>query len=137
MASRLELDLPDAERVFRRLLSDALSACLEKHDIQRIQLARDLSASSRQPVSLAMLNAFASQSNTTARFPAFLVPSLCAVLKDDRLQRYLMGPRLLSLVEYAERELAGFRDQREREVLRDELLKCSSTDAVRKNGSKP
>ncbi len=69
-----------------------------------------------------MLNAFAAQSNETARFPAALIIPLCDITGDDRLQRFVMGPRLRKLVEFAERELAGFRGQREKDALRDELL---------------
>ncbi len=108
----------DLDAAIRELLSDVFTAFNEK----RPQLAVELSDRARRRISTSMLNAFAAQSNETARFPAALVLPLCEITGDDRLQRLVMGPRLRKMVEFAERELAGFRSQREREALRDELL---------------
>lgn len=120
MGDRIELSGPgDEERTIRRLLSDIFSDFEEK----RVQLAASLSARAGRRISCSMLNAFATQSNETARFPAALIIPLCEITGDDRLQRFVMGPRLRALLEFAERELSGIRDLREREVLRDTLLR--------------
>src|SRR6266853_1887820 len=104
-----EDDRPSPEDVrFRDLLSEVLSLS------DRKSLSSQLSVRSARRVSLAMLNAYATRSNNSAKFPAFLIPLLCDLLNDDRLQRFLMGPRLRKLVEFAERELAASKDERER-----------------------
>jgi hypothetical protein len=108
----------DSDATLRRLLSDILTEGSEK----RNEIAEKLSARAGRRISCSMLNAFAAPSNETARFPAALIIHLCEITGDDRLQRFVMGPRLRRLVEFAERELHGCRDQREREALRDSLL---------------
>ncbi len=119
MTARFEPDddRPSAEDIrFRDLLSEALSGS------DRTNLASQLSIRTGRRISLAMLNAYATRSNNSAKFPAFLVPLLCEILGDDRLQKFLMGPRLRKLLEFAERELAASREQRDREALREKLM---------------
>lgn len=121
MEHHIQLTRPtndDFDAALRRLLSDILTDGSEK----RNEIAEKLSARAGRRISCSMLNAFAAPSNETARFPAALIVHLCEITGDDRLQRFVMGPRLLRLVEFAERELHGCRDQREREALRDSLL---------------
>jgi hypothetical protein len=108
----------DFDAALRRILSDIFTDFKGK----RAQLAEELSIRAGRRISCSMLNAFAAQSNETARFPAALIVHLCDITDDDRLQRLVMGPRLRKLVEFAEKELAGIRDQREREALRESLL---------------
>src|SRR5260370_12789382 len=104
MTARFEPDddRPFAEDIrFRDLLSEALSGS------DRTNLASQLSIRTGRRISLAMLNAYATRSNNSAKFPAFLVPLLCEILGDDRLQKFLLGPRLRKLLESAESELAA------------------------------
>jgi len=115
---QLPLDGHGMEAAFRKLLSRILTASSAK----RLQIAEQLSVKAGMRISCSMLNAYCSLTSETARFPAALILPLAEIVQDDALQRHLMGPRLLALVEYAERELAGFRDQREREKLREKLL---------------
>jgi hypothetical protein len=108
----------DLELALRRLLSEIFTDFKEK----RHHLAEELSRRAGRRISPSMINAFAAPSNETAHFPAALVIDLCEVTGDDRLQRFLMGPRLRALVEFAERELAAHRDQHELDALRERLL---------------
>jgi hypothetical protein len=108
----------DSDAVLRRLLSDILTGSSEK----RREIADKLSARAGRRISCSMLNAFAAPSNETARFPAALIVHLCEITGDDRLQRLVMGPRLLQLVEFAERELRGYRDQKEMQEMRERLM---------------
>jgi hypothetical protein len=108
----------DFDAALRHLLSDIFTS----FSVKRYQLAEELSNRAGRRISCSMLNAFAAPSNETARFPAALIVHLCDITGDDRLQRFVMGPRLRKLVEFAERELHGCRDQREREALRESLL---------------
>jgi hypothetical protein len=121
MKEHIQLSRPvndDCDAALRRILSDILTESSEKrHDI-----AEKLSARAGRRISCSMLNAFAAPSNETARFPAALIVHLCEITGDDRLQRFVMGPRLLRLVEFAERELSAYRDQRELDSLRERLL---------------
>jgi hypothetical protein len=109
----------DSDAALRRLLSDIFSAFSGK----RAQLAEELSARAGRRISCSMLNAYCSLTGETARFPVALILPLAQITGDDRLQRYVMGPHLRRLVEFAERELHGCRDQREREALREQLLR--------------
>ncbi len=108
----------DFEAALRNLLSEMFTDFNEK----RPQLAVELSHRAGRRISSSMLNAFAAQSNETARFPASLIVPLCDITGDDRLQRFIMGPRLLSLVEFAEAELGIYKKKCEQEHLRKELL---------------
>ncbi len=113
-----QLVISDSERIFRRILGDVFS---DFHGT-RLQLAELLSARADRGISRSMLDAYSSPASETARFPAALILPLAEITGDDRLQRFVMGPRLRQLVEFAERELWGLRDAREREALRETLL---------------
>lgn len=114
--------LADADRKYRELLAALINERLAALVQDREWLSVGLSCRTGRPVSEAMINAYTSRINSGAKFPAFLVPVLCDLLSDDRLQRYLMGPRLLRLVEFAERILAA-PGAEEREELREEMAR--------------
>lgn len=101
----------------RELLTQIIRQCPKK----RTQIAEELSDSLGQRVTVHMLNDFTSESKKPARFPALFIVPFCRVTGDDRLQRFVMGPRLRKLVEFAERELAASQDEIERARLRSEL----------------
>lgn len=88
----------------------------------REQIAEGMAALMGCQMTVHMLNGFTAQSKEAIRFPAAHILAFCEVTADDRLQRFLAGPRLLKLIEFAERELAALSDERDRHALRDELL---------------
>ena len=73
-------------------------------------------------VSVHMLNDFSAESKLKARFPAAWVPSFCALMNDDRLQRLVLSPRNRRLLEWAEMNLNVAIDMRQIEVARLRLL---------------
>ncbi|MBZ5509949.1 MAG: hypothetical protein LAN70_02155 [Acidobacteriia bacterium] len=108
----------DLDAELRRLISRMIKDSPKK----RKEIAAEMSVRLPRPVSESMLNDFTRPGKKAARFPAVFVPVFSQVVGDDRLQRYLLGPRLRKLLDFAERELRARSDQRERDRLRRELL---------------
>jgi len=102
----------------RRLITDIIRRSPKK----RLQVAEELSNRLGLRVTEGMLNDYTSESKKAVRFPLAFSAALCEVLDDDAIGILGVRPRTRRLIEFAERELAGFRNQRERETLREELL---------------
>ncbi len=105
-----------SDPALRDLIADIIRRCPKK----RPQLAEELSTALGQHITSFMLDCFTATGKS--RFPALFVQAFCDITGDDRLQRFVMGPRLRRLVEFAEAELNAARDERERARLREELL---------------
>jgi hypothetical protein len=112
----------DPDRALRALISDAI----RRSPLKRAAIAEALTAKIGVRVSLAMLNDYTSDSKRGVRFPLLFSAALCEILEDDSIGLFAVRPHVRKLVEFAERELAGFRDQRERENMRESLLNESS-----------
>jgi hypothetical protein len=102
----------------RRIVAEIISQC----HMKRPEIAESIEDITDQHTTAYMLDCFTAESKAAARFPAFFIAPFSEVVRDDRLQRLVMGPRLLSLVEYAERELRAAEDERERLALRNRLI---------------
>ncbi len=113
---REQLCDPDSE--LRRLVTEMIRRCPKK----RLQIAEELSAKLGHRVTEHMLNDFTSEGKKPARFPAYFIAPLCEIVGSDELQRFVMSDRLRKLLDFAEREVAAQREQRDRDALRDELL---------------
>ncbi len=90
----------DTDSELRRLLSAIIRACPHK---KRQQICKELSVEVGQDITVHMLNDWTSEAKKPARFPAALVPALCKITSDDRLQRFLLSERLLALLRIGER----------------------------------
>jgi hypothetical protein len=73
-------------------------------------------------LTLHMLNDFSAESKLKARFPAAWVPGFCKIMNDDRLQRLLLSPRQVHLLEWAEMNLDVAVSLKKIEVARQKLL---------------
>jgi hypothetical protein len=104
----------------RQIIAEDIANSYKK----RPQIAEEMKALTGVPITSFMLDSFTAtaESKGRVRFPAVFIGAFCEVVQSDRLRRFLMGTHLLSLVEYAERELAAAKDERERLALRDELI---------------
>ena len=88
-----------AEMALRGLVAQALKRCPK----DRQQVASELSTRSGERITKRMLDDWASPSKKGLRFPASLVKDFCEITGDDRLQRWMAGPRLGVLIEFGER----------------------------------
>jgi hypothetical protein len=110
-AANKDLDL-------RALITDAI----RRSPLKRAAIAEALTAKLGIRVTESMLNDFTSDSKKAVRFPLLFSAALCEILDDDSIGLFGLRPRIRSLVEFAERELSGYRDQKEREALRERLM---------------
>jgi hypothetical protein len=106
----------NSDRALRDLIADIIRQSPKK----RPQLAEELSEALGQHITSFMLDCFTATGKS--RFPAIFIQAFSDITGDDRLQRFVMGPRLRRLVEFAEAELSAARDECERAGLREELL---------------
>ena len=113
-----------ADAALRALLTQAIRRCPKS----RQQIADELGARLGQRITVYMLNDFTSESKKPARFPACFIAPLCEVIGSDDLQRFVLSERLRRLLDFAERELAAIRSDRERRHLGEELLGEEATD---------
>jgi hypothetical protein len=96
---------------------------IRKSPKKRSQIAKEMSDILGLRVTESMLNDFTSESKKAVRFPLAFSAALCEVLDDDSVGLMAVRPRVRLMVEFALRELAALKDERERQLLRDELLK--------------
>jgi hypothetical protein len=87
---------PDS--ALRKLLSNLINQSSKS----RAQIAEEISVHAGQRISKRMLDDWTAESKKPARFPAFLIPIICEVTGDDRLQRWVIGKRLSKLLEFGE-----------------------------------
>jgi len=73
-------------------------------------------------VTESMLDDYTAESKKAVRFPLLFSSALCEILDDDSIGLFGLRPRIRSLIEFAERELRGYRDQKERQELRERLM---------------
>src|SRR6185437_14587443 len=109
----------DSDQELRRLITEAI----RRSPLKRSVIAETLSAKLGIRVTEHMLNDFTSEKRKDVRFPLLFSSELCEILNDDSIGLFGVRPRIRRLVEFAQLELDGHRSQREREALRDELLK--------------
>ena len=102
----------------RSLLTEIFRRCPKS----RQQVADELSSLLGQRITVYMLNDFTSESKKPARFPACFVAPLCEIIGSDELARFVISDRLRRLLDFAERELAAVRGDRERRRITEELL---------------
>ena len=107
------------DRRLRRLIADAI----HRSPLKRKIIAESLTERLGIRVTESMLNDYTADNKKGVRFPLLFSEALCEILNDDSIGLFGVRPRIRRLVEFAERELAGHRDQRELDALRDELLK--------------
>jgi hypothetical protein len=115
----------EQDQKLRRLITDAI----RRSPLKRIAIAKTLTSMLGIRVTEHMLNDFTSENKKAVRFPLLFSEALCEILDDDSIGLFGVRPRIRRLVEFAERELAGHRDKREREELREELLRKVSHGA--------
>lgn len=115
----------DADAALRRTVTEIIRRSTKS----RAQIAEELGKRMHQRVTEHILNDFTSERKKAARFPAAFIEAFCEITGDDKLQRLVMGERLRKLVEFAERELAASKEERERQRLRDELCQFGGRDA--------
>jgi hypothetical protein len=72
---------------------------------RRPQIATELSVRVGRSVTVSILNDWTKTTKTSARFPAAYVRVFCEIIGNDELQRVLLSPRLLDMIEVAECEL--------------------------------
>jgi hypothetical protein len=104
-------------------LREAITAAIKRSPLKRSVICERLTQLVGVRVSESMLTDFTSESKRAVRFPLLFSAALCEILDDDEVGLLGVRPRIRILVEFAERELAGFREQREREAMREQLLK--------------
>lgn len=109
----------DSDQELRKLITDAI----RRSPLKRAAIADALSAKLGIRVTEHMLNDFTSDNKKGVRFPLLFSAAICEILNDDSIGLFGVRPRIRRLVEFAELELDGHRSQREREALREELLK--------------
>jgi len=109
----------DSDQELRRLITEAI----RRSPLKRSVIAETLSAKLGIRVTEHMLNDFTSEKRKDVRFPLLFSSELCEILNDDSIGLFGVRPRIRRLVEFAQLELDGHRSQREREALREELLK--------------
>jgi hypothetical protein len=115
----------DEDRELRRAISEAL----RRSPKSRVQIADELSARLGRRITRHMIDDFTSECKKQARFPLAFSAALCEILDDDSIAVLALRPRARKLLELAKRELAASADERDRQRLRDELLKDSKPGA--------
>lgn len=127
------LPAADLDYTLRQLITGAIRRSPKK----RPQIAEELTGRLGVRITEGMLNDFTSQSKKAVRFPLAFSAALCEILDDDSIGLLGVRPRTRKLVELAEKELASWREQHEREVLRDELLNGTTPESRKKERQKP
>lgn len=107
-------------------LRAAITEAIRRSPLKRSVICERLTELTGVRVSESMLADFTSESKKAARFPLLFSAALCEILDDDSIGLLGVRPRIRLLAAFAERELAGHRDQREREAMREQLLKKDS-----------
>ncbi len=107
-----------SDLALRRLLSEVMGACGK----DRETIAAELSRKTGRPITASILNDYTATTKTAARFPAAYVRGLCEVTGNDSLQRFVLEPRLLALIEIGERELAAQRNRSAKDSIVRQLL---------------
>jgi len=82
----------------RKLVKDLMKQSKKS----RANIADEMSQRARRGISKRMIDDWVSP-KTRARFPAALIEIFCEVIGNDALQRHVMSPRLLELVQTGER----------------------------------
>lgn len=103
-------------------LRSLIAQAIRRSPKKRLQIAEELTDLLGIRVTEHMLNDFTSGNKKGVRFPLLFSTALCEILDDDSIGLFGVRPRIRSLVEFAERTLAGERGQREIEALRERLL---------------
>jgi hypothetical protein len=118
MSSVVGIRTGELDLAIRRLLSEVMSACAK----DRQQVAEELSRNTGRSISVSILNDYTATTKTAARFPAAYVRGFCEITGDDSLQRFLLGPRLLALIEIGEREIEAQQNKSAKDSLMQRLL---------------
>lgn len=109
-----KLPVTDAsDRAFRRLVTETIRRCPKK----RAQVADELTMILGSRVTAHMLNSFTSDAKRAFRFPGFFIRPFCEITGDDALQRQVLSPRLLRLLELGEAAAEALDDRAQRSLL--------------------
>jgi hypothetical protein len=92
-AEALRVDL-----ALRQLLSLVISTCSKS----RAEIAAEMSTILGVEIKPSALNLWTAPSRPESRFPCIFADAFCRATGDDRLQRFLLGPRLCGLLEVGE-----------------------------------
>lgn len=103
-------------------LRQLLSASIDASGKDRSQIARELSSLIGREFTVSQINDYTATTKIAARFPASYVAAFCEVTGSDQLIRFLLPPKLRSLIELAECELAAQRQLRAKGGMVKELL---------------
>jgi hypothetical protein len=69
---------------------------------KRHEIAAQLTTQSGRAITVSMLNDWSALTKPRTRFPADLVALFCEITGEDQLQRAILSPRLLALLELGE-----------------------------------
>jgi hypothetical protein len=115
--------------VIRQLLVDAI----RRSPKSREEIVEEMTRMLGRKITTSMLNACTAPGRECSRFPACWVWSFCKVLGDDHLQRFLLGPELLSMLQLGEADAHLLERNREQPVRR--LIEDSAPARRNGNGS--
>ncbi len=93
-----QLPASEHDLAIRQLLALIIRDCAKS----RAQIADAMEAISGLKVTVSMLNLWTAPSRVETRFPCVFVHPFCEATGDDRLRRFLLGPRLRGLLEVGE-----------------------------------
>ncbi|MBZ5627729.1 MAG: hypothetical protein LAO06_02570 [Acidobacteriia bacterium] len=114
---------PDAGSVIRHLIAEIIRHCPKS----RQQIAAEMAVLLGRKVSHHMLNDFTAPGKSRVNFPAAFVRAFSEVTSDDRLERYLAGPRLGKLILIAEHDIVSVLEEFARATLRKRAKKGKAT----------
>ncbi len=101
------------EAAVRKLLKDLMKQSKKS----RANIADEMSLLAGRPISKRMIDDWVSP-KMRARFPAALIEAFCEVLRNDTLQRHVMGARLRGVVELREEQLTWLAESLRAELQR-------------------
>jgi len=84
------------------LLRKSLKCAMLSRDINEEKLAAELTRRLGRTVNPALVNAWKAETKHRWHLPANLVPVICEILRDDRIQRLLLSDKLRDAVKFGE-----------------------------------
>ena len=105
-----------------RDLRALLAGAMKRSPLKRSAIAESLTAKLGIRVTEGMLNDYTAENRKAVRFPLLFSAALCEILDDDSIGLFGVRPRIIRLIEFAEAELRGLRDARQRDKMKQELL---------------
>ena len=84
------------------LLRKSLKRAMLSRDVNEETLAAELTKRLGRPVTAALVNAWKAETKHRWHLPVNLVPVICEILRDDRIQRLLLSDKLRDAVKLGE-----------------------------------